>query len=454
MRPLLLAALCTTACTSKPTVEPEPTWKPGLVYRTERAATARGFLDRRGLIHSHSYYSHDACDGHPRDDAGVYDEQCYDDFRDGLCKSQHDFAFLTDHRDSFDEHEFPDLLLYRQSRGDALVDHGAGPTANRLACPGGAPAPLVMGGNETKMMPVGLERHAEGRGATYGDVSDAGIEKIHAAGGLAIMAHPEGSSVDELASVGLDGFEMYNLHANTFKNLAIAADWALKADAKEFDTLPDPDAFLIGYVLEDPVYLETWGTVLARGVKRVTTMGTDCHRNSLPALAQDGERIDSYRRMMNMFSNHLLVRGKSDGTFDDRDLKDALRAGRLYGSFDFLGYPEGFDYVAREGTVVHELGEEVAVGAVLEVTMPKVQKLNAEGDQPVLTMHVFKAKEGGWEDVASGTGEKLTFTTTAPGAYRAEVRMVPKHMKPFVGRRVDLIKAERPWVYSNAIYVR
>jgi len=33
----------------------------------------------------------------------------------------------------------------------------------------------------------------------------------------------------------------------------------------------------------------------------------------------------------------------------------------LYGSFDFMGYPVGFDYVARVGDAVHEMGEEVAV---------------------------------------------------------------------------------------------
>jgi len=36
----------------------------------------------------------------------------------------------------------------------------------------------------------------------------------------------------------------------------------------------------------------------------------------------------------------------------------------------------------------------------------------------------------------------------------AEVRIVPKHLKAFMNRRSDLMKAERPWVYSNAIYIK
>lgn len=450
---MVAVVLAAAACSKAPEVPdagPAP-WKPGTTYQTARSVSARGFLDRRGLIHAHSVYSHDACDNQPVNDAGARDAQCFEDFRNGLCGAMHDFVFLTDHRDAFDDHEYPELLLYRADRGDVLIEHGAGPTANRMSCGNGAPAPLVLGGNETKMMPVGLERHAEGRGNTYSDVSDAGIEKIHAAGGLAIMAHTEGVEPGVLTSVGLDGFEMYNLHANTFKNLGISAEWALKIDAKMFDGLPDPNLFLIGFNLEDPAYLERWGTVLSRGVQRVTTMGTDCHRNSLPQLAQDGERIDSYRRMMSMFSNHLLVR---DGTVDDRALKEALRAGRLYGAFEFLGYPVGFDYVARAGEVVTEMGGTVAVGASLEVTRPAVERLAADAEAPTVTLKLYRAKEGGWDEVASGSDAKLTYVATQPGAYRAEVRMVPKHLRAYAGRRLDLLKPERPWVYSNAIYVR
>ncbi len=448
MRPTL--ALLLIACTSKP-VDPPPTpWAPGTVYRTERAVNARGFLDRRGLIHAHSHFSHDACDGQPRDDAGVYNEPCLDDFRDGLCKSQHDFVFLTDHQDSFTENDFPAVLLYRQAKGDELITHDGNPTANRMSC-GTNPSPIVMGGNETNMMPVGLERHADGRGAAYGDESDAGIAKVHAAGGLVVVAHTEGWNADQLSSIGFDGFEMYNLHANSLKNLSIAADWALKADAKMFDGLPDPNLFLIGFALEDSRYLDTWGTTLARGVKRVTTMGSDCHQNTLPSLAQDGERIDSYRRMMSMFSNHLLVKPAADGSIDDRALKEALAAGRLYGCFEFMGYPVGFDFTSSDGA---ELGGEAAKGATLTATMPRIQNLDPAAEAPTLTLHLFRAKEGGWEDVATTTEATLTYTASQPGAYRVEVRIVPKHLKGPVGRRQDLLKADRPWVYSNPIYVR
>jgi hypothetical protein len=455
---LLLAGACVTlvACAAKPPVDPPAaTWKPGVVYQTARSASARGLLDRKGLIHAHSVYSHDACDGDPQPDGGI-NQPCFEDFRRDLCRAKHDFVFLTDHSTHFSSGEFPDVLLYRADRGDQLVTHGAGPTANWAACPDAPPA-LVMAGAETSpMMPVGLEAHVAGRGDIYGADGPAALNTVKAAGAVALVAHTEGWTPDRLVSLPLDGFEMFNLHQNTFKNAGIVAELVLnKVDKGDFDGLPEPDAFFTAFVLDDDIYATTWGTVLARGVKRVTTMGTDCHRNTFPQLLQDGERVDSYRRMMIGFSNHLLVRPKADGSWDDRDLKDALRAGRLYGAFDFLGTPEGFDFTATSAGATHEMGDEVslAAGVTLNVTRPHVKDLDPAVEAPVVRVRLLKAREGGWDEVAVADQGDLAFTVTEPGAYRAEVRLTPKHLRPFIGRRADFIKAERPWVYSNALYV-
>lgn len=459
MRQSLLSLVFVFACSTGPKSEPPPAkWSPGLVYRTERGPTARGFLDRKGLVHAHSIYSHDACDGQPKNDAGVYDQACLADFRRDVCAAKHDFVFLTDHGDSFIENEFPDTLLFRPAEGDALVTHGDGPTANRLACPNADPV-LVMAGTETGTMPVGLERHAaprSQRGNVYGGAAPSNIEAARDAGAVALVAHTEDWSPEQLGSLPLEGFEMYNLHANTLRNAGIAAELVLgKVDMGDFDGLPHPDAFFTAFTLDDPRYFATWGTVLARGHRRVTTMGTDCHRNTFRQKLQDGERIDSYRRMMVMFSNHLLVKPAADGSFDDRSLKEALRARRLYGVFDFLGQPQGFDFFAAEGPVTKELGDtaSLARGAVLEVRTPSVRDLDAEVQAPVITTRLYKAKEGGWDEVASTSEPVLRFSPTTPGAYRAEVRIVPNHLRPFIGKRPDFLRAERPWVMSNAIWV-
>jgi hypothetical protein len=449
--PALLLLLAACPAPVKP--PPAPSWMPGVVYQTARGPTERGYLDRKGLIHAHSYFSHDACDGQPVIDGG-YNEPCYEDFRRGLCQTKHDFVFLTDHPSLFTDNEYPDTLLYRADHGDQLVDHGAGPTANWLACPG-ADAPLIMAGTESStMMPVGLERHVADRGTTYNADTSYALELVRDAGAVDLVAHTEKWSPEILGALPLDGFEMYNLHANTFKNGAVVLDYMVKVDAKQFDGLPNPDTFLASYDLEDPAYLETWGTVMARGFKRVTTMGTDCHRNSLPQITQDGESIDSYRRMMMAFSNHLLVKAKPDGSWDDQSLKDALRARRLYGIFDCFGTPQGFDFFVTEGATVKEIGDEVSLanGPVFSIKAPTLRELPSDVDAPTITVKLYKAREVGWDELASSSTD-VSFTPTVPGAYRAEVRILPRHLKKWIGNYSGWLKAERPWVYTNVITV-
>ncbi len=409
-------------------------------------------------MHVHSIYSHDACDNLPTDGNGVYNQPCLADFRRGVCQTGDDFFFLTDHGTSFSTNEFPDVLLFDAAKGDVLVDRGAGPTANWLACPDASPA-LIMAGTETGAMPVGLERHvgtAATRRDTYGSLENTALDAFHDVGGVTLVAHTEDWTVAQLTDMHLDGFEMFNLHRNAIKNAGTAADLILNyVDKGLLDGFPHPDLFLASFTLDDELYLKTWGTVLAHGNKRVTTMGSDCHRNTFPQLLQDGERIDSYRRMMSAFSNHLLVKPKSDGTWTDVELKAALKAGRNFGVFEFMGYAEGFDFVALEGGAPKEIGESarLANGVTIKATMPKVKNLDAAGDQPVLTMNLLRAREDGWDVVAQTTEGAIEFPVTQAGAYRVEVRMVPKHLRPWAGTRKSWFTAERPWVMSSALYV-
>jgi hypothetical protein len=54
--------------------------------------------------------------------------------------------------------------------------------------------------------------------------------------------------------------------------------------------------------------------------------------------------------------------------------------------------------------------------------------------------------------VAAGQTD-LSYDATTPGVYRAEIRIVPEHLRPWLGLRADLFVVERIWVYSNPIYV-
>jgi hypothetical protein len=460
---LLVPASLVFSCTEP---EPEPQvpgeiWSPEKSYRTPELPNERGLLDRRGLIHAHSPHSHDACDGEPILEDGSYDPVCMDDFRRGVAQSRHDFIFLTDHRDSFDDVEFPEAVLFDDARGDEVIDHGEGPVANIL---GDADRrTLIMGGFEAGTMTVGIDGHVverESRGDLYGRRDDEALDQLHAGGGIILLQHTEDWSADELANPKVDGFEMYNLHANLFVGLGPALELALRI-ADGDPGVPHPDAMSLHMISEDERYLQSWATVLSRGIKRITTMGTDCHRNSLPGLTEDGERIDSYRRMMRMFSNHLLVRPDEDGSWDNRHLKEALRAGRLYGAFELMGYPEGFDYVAEKTAGVAEMGDEVSLADAPELVVkrPKILHVDPAAPAPEMTLRILKADGSEWTEVASGDAD-LRFTPTEPGAYRAEVRMIPHHMGDHLRADAEfLLERFGPsfdgwvWIYANPIYV-
>lgn len=438
------------------TGEPAGPWEPGDVVPTPPGPNARGFLDRRGIIHAHSVYSHDACDGEPMDAEGNIDPVCYEDLRRDICLTQHDFIMLTDHREFFSDTEFPDVLLFDEARGDVLVEHdgdGSSAAANFAACPDQRSI-LVMAGCEAATMPVGLERHATGRGDTYGGQTPETTALLEEAGAVVLLAHPEDYTPEELEALPIAGFEMYNLHANTIASIGAAAQ-LITMVMQDDPGLPHPDLVIFPLWSEDPRYLERWGTVLAHGQRPITTMGTDSHRNTFPEELPDGERVDSFRRMQQWFSNHLLVEPDESGGFDDRALKDALRARRLFGVFEYLGYPEGFDARIESGAGVVEIGGEVLLADAPEivVSVPTVQMLDPAAEAPTITAHVMRAIEGGFEEVATSDGAELHYAPDAAGAYRVEVRITPRHLVEYLGNYVDLADAPRVWIYANAFYV-
>jgi hypothetical protein len=433
----------------------DPTWRPGTVFASAKTPT-RSLIDVRGLIHAHSVYSHDACDDAPRDPVtGAIDQTCFDDLRRGLCQARHDFVFLTDHDESFADTEFPDVLLHRADRGDRLVERGGASVANWTACADGSAA-LILAGCEAGTMPVGLERHAgadaAARSAVYASATPENVAALKNLGAVSLVAHTEDWTPDELIALGVDGFEMYNLHANLELNIVAGADLLGRLATPE--RLPHPDLILLPIISEDPRYLDTWSAVLARGTRAVTTVGTDCHRNTFKQELPDGERIDSYRRMMIWFTNHLLVRPRADGSWDDLELKQALAAGRLYGAFEVFGYPLGFDFSAREGGSTREMGEHVSIaaGAKLFVARPALRGLDPALDPPELKVRLLHAGATGWEVVAESGGD-LEFEPAAPGAYRAEVRIVPRHLRGDLASYAALADAEFVWIYANPIYV-
>lgn len=412
-----------------------------------------GRLDVRGIIHGHSIYSHDACDGRPEGNT-----ECLMELREAVCTTGQDYFLLTDHRATFAEHPFPDVLLYLPEEGDELVLDGEGrPFANEMGCAGGSHV-ILMAGTENALMPVHLHRHADGtaedRMTLYGRDDPDVLEEMHALGGSVIVNHSEGWSPERLIDLAPDGIEVFNLHA------AIAPDIRPDLGLGSLDFVPDllgflldpgnpdPDLAIVTFWPDTQAWNERWDALLA--VQRCYGIaGTDAHRNALPFDLSDGDRADSYRRMMQFFNNHLLV--------DDRTpaaVEEALDGGRIYVVFDFLGRPEGFDFFASDARRTYEMGEEAvwSPGLTLHLRMPRVASLDPALTAPEISLRILRVDGDGSRVIAEGE-EALEVETPGPGAYRAEVHIVPRHLEPRLGAGADRYIHPYPWIYANPIYV-
>ena len=448
MKPILiLVLLFSLGCGNGDNGPQGPFSDPHTVMPTSEYQPLRDWAIHRGIIHCHSPYSHDACDGEPFVE-GVRDEECFQDLRDGMCQTGQDFVFLTDHDDLFAEYEYPDVLQYAD--GDVLIERGGLPVANRVQCAEGHEV-IVAAGLEEGMMPIGLEYHladtVEERKAIYNEETPEAVRALQDAGALVFLQHTEGWSISTILSLPIDGIEIFNLHYNLLQNAGAALEM-LVALEEDPDSVPIPELGIISVFVENHLDMERWAIA---SLQRPTPgiLATDVHRNTFPGEVWDGERIDSFRRMMHWFSNYVLV---PPGELDDQILKEAIGSGRMYGSFDYLGYPVGFDFHGEAGGTIYEMGDHPPDGAELVVVLPSVYKLDPDVTPPDVSGYILKAKDDGtWEDVESGDGD-LSYTA-GPGVYRAEVRTVPWHLKEWLGSDSRRWLVKYIWIYSNPIYV-
>ncbi|HWO24557.1 MAG TPA: hypothetical protein VNO30_37700 [Kofleriaceae bacterium] len=440
-----------------------PAWDKRLPDARELGAR-RGLVPARGIVHLHSPYSHDACDGAPRDAAGAPNEPCLADLRAALCQTRTDFAALTDHDDTMADEGFATLLSMREA--DRPLTSGAGePIASRMTCPDGHAVTFTVGG-ENELMPIMLERHVAGtvaeRHATYNGEDAAAVAAFHAAGGLVWVAHTESKSLALLRAVAPDGIEVYNLHANIDPDirrdfLGLPPAGAIAAAAAFADTNPghpEPDLALLAFLEPNRPAIDTWHTLLGEGRHLAATAGSDAHQNAIPITFADGERGDSYRRVLRWFSNIALVADPGDPA----GVKAALRAGRLFTAIEVLGSPVGFDVRAQAAARTYELGDVIprTEAATLLVDLPAVHALDPALPAPEVRARVIRIETpaGAVTELAAGAASPLAVPLPGPGAYRVEVTIVPRHLGPYLGDLGPaMAERELPWLYASPLYV-
>lgn len=436
----------TDAVDTAPVVQAVP-WDRRLPVAQEAARPPRDLVALRGVFHLHSPFSHDACDGRGFEE-GKLDTACLDDLRRGLCDTRFDVAFLTDHPDYGDAQTFEGMFHPRE--GDTWVREGD--AVGRLVDCGDGQRVLWRVGFEDELMPVGLDRHVDEDQATRHELlnqSDAqAVAAMQAAGGKVMLAHTEGRDLDKLKQLqdeGLHAVEVFNLHAMLGPDIRKddlglePFGWLEDAGAFLQEGDVEPDLLILAALQAQPPSLARFDALIARG-PMMATGGTDAHQNVLKTPMRDGERGDSYRRMLRWFSTTLLARGTSL-----TDVDEAVAARRAYVAFEILGTPSGLDFRLDAPGGVVEMGGEGAPGTLV-MTCPKLAAASPRGlQEPEVTVRVIRDGQV-WQE-GCGSWE------AGPGAYRAEVEMVPRHLADFLVDAPELAERAYPWVYTGAIRV-
>ena len=432
-------------------------WDPG--QPDIAGCQTRGVRDYRAIVHLHSPHSHDACDGDPQP-GGVLDEACLADLRAALCVTRIDVAFLTDHPAHAEGASLAEMVLTRGA-DEPVVDGQGRTVANWIVCPDGQHRVLLIPGVESSsMMPLGIAEHAPP--GTYGTSTPDSFKTIRDGGALAWVAHTESRSVDELATLGLHGLEFYQLHANLDPEIR-EQHLGLEGAGFLTDTLPfffagdgqgaEPDLAPLGFLVPNEPSIVAF-EALGQLQRLTLSAGTDAHQNVLASKASDGERIDSYRRMIRWFNNRLRI----DGPLTVDSAKAALAAGRNHIVFESLGTPQGFDLYARLGGQITEMGAEVALAPGLELVavLPALDPRSPRSDLAPLVRGVLLRAHGGAREVIAewSEGERVV-PVPGPGVYRLEVWLTPRHLAPYLGDYQEpYISRELPWIYSGALFVR
>ncbi|HRI63271.1 MAG TPA: hypothetical protein PK156_03515 [Polyangium sp.] len=455
----ILAVVCLGGCSGEPAA-PVPmvprAWSRLSPPASTSLGNVRGFVTARGIIHSHSPYSHDGCDKNGLDANGTPNATCVAHLRQGMCDAAEDFVFLTDHAANMAAAEM-NALLFIQPGDEPLTDPDGAPFGNFIPCADGRRV-LLMTGNENTLMAVGIDKHLPGdaqtRKALYESDGATTVQAMHDVGALVFLAHTESRTPEYLKTIPVDGVEIYNIHAAIDPDIrrdylgldAYAAGASILPFTRQDEDGPEPDLAILGFLQDLPQYGQLWDPMLAE--RHVTgSVGTDVHENSFPGMMRDGERGDSYRRLMRWISNVALV----DGILAPSTVKAAIKAGRSYVAFEILGVPAGFDFHAEDGSNIVEMGGQAKPGASIVVQAPKVWNLDPAVEKPTIQVKLLRIANGSTTTVAEGGDIRLD--AAEAGVYRVEVRILPNHLKPYLGETPDTYIREFPWVLSNAIRV-
>ena len=311
-------------------------------------------------------------------------------------------------------------------------------------------------------MPLGQQADVNGAANTR---TPENVALLREAGAVVWQAHTEERTYEELEPLGLDGIELYQLHANLdpdnrelmgldpFGYLGDVAPFFFP-EANEIWDPPHPDLAPLGFLEPNPNaadMLEALGQTQHIGM----TAGTDAHQNVFPNDAWDGERIDSYRRMTRWFNNRLRV----EPPLSPESARAALLAANNHAVMEVFGTPLDFDFSAERGTETFDIGAEITRTddpLRLRVTLPTLDPRTPRGaSEPQMRGVLYRADADGRTVVQEWTEGAIDVAATDAGVYRVEVFITPLHLAPYLGEVVEeYVSREKLWIQTSPIFVR
>lgn len=416
-----------------------PKWKKNLPPYSSAANESGRWL--RTVLHVHSVFSHDACDKKGIK-GGKPNQKCLNDLRNAFCKTHIDVAFITEHKDRLADFSLPDSLHLRA--GDEPILMNGEIIGSIQHCPDGHKI-RVYPGSENSLMALGQLRHPEPIDGdlrkAYAGVSERVASGLKATGALLAINHPEATTIEQLRLLEPHAIEIYNTHANLKRITDGSKTKLVKSAAKLLTFLSNPflksDLYFLSFFKEDHHALTKWAQLsMDRHVTGV--FGADAHQNLSPLKMWDGERVDSFRRNFRWYSNLIWVESK-DPTREE--ILKSIEDGKSLAVFELFGTADGFAFESTGTTLPTRL----------TVRAPMVRDWRPPLRRPVITLRILRATENGWVEVARNSAQATLETTIdLPGSYRAEARIKPDHLRPYLPTARHLIK-EYPWVYSNAV---
>ncbi|MDP3775483.1 MAG: hypothetical protein Q8Q85_14585, partial [Gemmatimonadales bacterium] len=236
------------------------------------------------------------------------------------------------------------------------------------------------------------------------------IDEVNAQGGFGFIAHPffKKRRWTDYSVTGFTGIEGYNVAHDTLdENRTRLAFWVL--------TVPQ-DLFFYSIINRPYDPLRRWDELTAERGRMVGIGSTDAHE-----FHAFGMKFAPYETLFRLSRTHLLV---ASGELTPEAVYDALRQGHAYFSIEFLAEARGFTFAARRGNRVDGImGDSVPLtdGLTLSVGLPAAAE-------------IVLFKDGA--EIGRTVAQTWDVPVTEPGAYRVEVN-----------------RHEKPWVFSNPIYV-